>query len=80
MQRKVTEKGADLEMKEEQFDENIDIQKMKLESVEDQAGERIRIAEEKLQQTRDIAEAKLQVEKMKRTAEDRRTKERGKKK
>ena len=53
---------------------------MKLESVEDQARERIRIAEEKLQQTRDIAEAKLQVEKMKRTAEDRRTKERGKKK
>ena len=49
-------------------------------AVEDQAAERIRIAEDKLQQTRDIAEAKLQVEKMKRTAEDRRTKERGKKK
>ena len=65
---------------QEQFDENIDVQKMKLESVEDQAAERIRIAEEKLQQTRDIAEAKLQTEKMKRTAEDRRTKERGKKK
>ena len=80
MQRKVTETGADLEMKEEQFDETIDIQKMKLESVEDQAGERIRIAEEKLQQTRDIAEAKLQTERMKRTAENRRTKERGKKK
>jgi hypothetical protein len=80
MQRKITEKGAEFEMKEEQFDENIDVQKMKLESVEDQAAERIRIAEDKLQQTRDIAEAKLQVEKMKRTAEDRRTKERGKKK
>ena len=80
MQRKSAEKIVDVGMQEEHFDETIDIQKMKLESVEDQAGERIRIAEEKLQQTRDIAGAKLQVEKMKRTAEDRRTKERGKKK
>ena len=58
----------------------MDIEKMKLENNEDQAAERIRIAETKLQQTRDIAESRLEVERMKRTAEDRRTKERGKKK
>jgi hypothetical protein len=80
MQRKSAEKLAEVGMTEEHFDEGIDMQKMKLESVEDQAGERIRIAEEKLQQTRDIAEAKLQIEKMKRTAEDRRTKTMGRKK
>ena len=80
MQRKSAEKLAEVGMTEEHFDEGIDMQKMKLESVEDQAGERIRIAEEKLQQTRDIAEAKLQIEKMKRTAEDSRTKAIGRKK
>ena len=47
---------------------------MKLEDNADQAAERIRIQETKLKQTRDIAEARLQVERMKRTAENRRTK------
>ena len=54
--------------------EKLEIEKMKLENNEDQAAERIRIADTKLKQTRDIAEAKLQMERMKRTAEDRRTK------
>ena len=61
-------------MKEDQFEEKIDIEKMKVENDEDASKERIRVADEKLQMTKDIAEQKLQVEKMKRTAEDRRTK------
>lgn len=52
---------------------------MKVENNEDQAAERIRVQETKLKQNRDIAEARLQVERMRRTAEDRRTKEQGKK-
>ena len=63
----------------------------KLEEDEDQAKERIRIADDKIMQnavlarekmdmTRDIAGAKLGVEKMKRTAEDQRTKAMSKKK
>ena len=68
------------EIREDEISERMDVEKMKLENNEDQAAERIRIAETKLQQSRDIAEARLQVEKMKRTAEDRRTKEQGKKK
>ena len=47
---------------------------MKLENNEDQAAERIRVADTKLKQARDIAEARLQVERMRRSAEDRRTK------
>jgi len=74
MQRKSSEKMADIGMKEGQFEEKIDVEKMKLEDAEDQAKERIRVADDKMDMTRDIAEQKLQVEKMKRTAEDRRTK------
>ena len=85
MQRKATESFQDMEMKDSQFEEKTDVDKMKLEENEDQAKERIRIADEKMDQTavlarekmdmtRDIAGAKLGVEKMKRTAEDRRTK------
>ena len=74
MQRKAAEKMADIGMKEDQFEEKIDIEKMKVENDEDASKARIRVADEKLQMTRDIAEQKLQVEKMKRTAEDRRTK------
>ena len=74
MQRKAAEKMADIGMKEDQFEEKIDIEKMKVENDEDASKERIRVADEKLQMTKDIAEQKLQVEKMKRTAEDRRTK------
>ena len=74
MQRKSAEKMADIGMKEDQFDEKLDVAKMKLEDDEDQAKERIRVADDKMDMTRDIAEQKLQVERMKRTAEDRRTK------
>jgi uncharacterized protein (UPF0264 family) len=84
MQRKATESSQDMEMTDSQFEEKTDIDKMKLEEDEDQAKERIRIADDKIMQnavlarekmdmTRDIAGAKLGVEKMKRTAEDRRT-------
>ena len=85
MQRKAKESFQDMEMKDSQFEEKTDVDKMKLEDDEDQAQERIRIADEKMAQnemltrakmdmTRDIAGAKLGVEKMKRTAEDKRTK------
>jgi hypothetical protein len=91
MQRKATESSQDMEMTDSQFEEKTDVDKMKLEEDEDQARERIRIADEKIDQaavlarekmdmTRDIAGAKLGVEKMKRTAENKRTKEMGKKK
>ena len=62
------------DIREDEIGEKLEIEKMKLENNEDQAAERIRIADTKLKQTRDIAEAKLQMERMKRTAEDRRTK------
>ena len=74
MQRKSAEKMADVGMKEEQFDEKLEVAKMKLEDDDDQAKARIRVADDKMDMTRDIAEQKLEVEKMKRTAEDRRTK------
>jgi len=91
MQRKAKESFEDMEMKDSQFEEKTDVDKMKLEEDEDQARERIRIADEKIDQnavltrekmdmTRDIAGAKLGVEKMKRTAEDQRTKAMSKKK
>jgi len=84
MQRKATESAQDMQMQDSQFEESTDVDKMKLEDNEDQAKERIRIADEKMAQnemltrakmdmTRDIAGAKLGVEKMKRTAEDKRT-------
>tara|TARA_R100001086_G_scaffold71788_2_gene34473 strand:- start:1004 stop:3406 length:2403 start_codon:yes stop_codon:yes gene_type:complete len=80
LQRKADQDIVSNDIREDEIAERMDIEKMKLENNEDQAAERIRIAETKLQQTRDIAESRLEVERMKRTAEDRRTKERGKKK
>ena len=80
LQRKAEQDMMSNDIREEEIAERMDIEKMKLENNEDQAAERIRIAETKLKQTRDLAESRLQVERMKRTAEDRRTKERGKKK
>ena len=50
MQRKATESFQDMEMKDSQFEEKTDVDKMKLEDDEDQARERIRIAEEKIAQ------------------------------
>jgi len=48
LQRKAQENMVDQERKGMEFEERIDLDKMKLESAEDQASERIRIAEEKL--------------------------------
>jgi hypothetical protein len=38
-----------MEIKENEIEEKLDIEKMKLENNEDQAAERIRVAEEKLE-------------------------------
>ena len=48
MQRKAQETMMDQERKGMEFEERLDLDKMKLESAEDQAEERIRIAEEKI--------------------------------
>ena len=53
MQRKAQENVESEERKAGEFDERIDLDKMKLESSEDQAGERIRIAEEKIDLNRE---------------------------
>jgi len=74
MQRKAAEKMADIGMKEDQFEEKIDLEKMKVENDEDASKARIRVADDKLDLTEKIAAQKIGVEKMKRTAEDRRTK------
>ena len=54
LQRKAQENMIDQERKGMEFEERLDLDKMKLESSEDQAGERIRIAEEKI----DLARSK----------------------
>ena len=59
MQRKAQETMMDQERKVGEFEERIDLDKMKLESAEDQAAERIRIAEEKI----DLAAQKQQGQK-----------------
>jgi len=53
MQRKAQENVESEERKAGEFDERIDLDKMKLESSEDQAEERIRIAEEKIDLNRE---------------------------
>jgi signal transduction histidine kinase len=53
MQRKAQENMMDQERKGMEFEERIDLDKMKLESAEDQADERIRIAEEKIDLNRE---------------------------
>jgi hypothetical protein len=53
MQRKAQENMMDQERKGMEFEERIDLDKMKLESAEDQAEERIRIAEEKIDLNRE---------------------------
>ena len=53
MQRKAQETMMQEERKAGEFEERIDLDKMKLESAEEQAGERIRIAEEKIDLTRE---------------------------
>ncbi len=80
LQRKSEQDMISNDIREDEIAERMDIEKMKVENNEDQAAERIRVQETKLKQNRDIAEARLQVERMRRTAEDRRTKEQGKKK
>jgi hypothetical protein len=54
LQRKAEQDMVGNEIKENEIDERIDLEKMKLENNEDQAAERIRIADEKL----DIARKK----------------------
>jgi hypothetical protein len=49
LQRKAEQDFAGNEIRENEIDERLDIEKMKLENNEDQAAERIRIAEEKLE-------------------------------
>ncbi len=80
LQRKSEQDIISNDIREDEIAERMDIEKMKVENNEDQAAERIRVQETKLKQNRDIAEARLEVERMRRTAEDRRTKEQGKKK
>ncbi len=53
MQRKAQEAMMQEERKTGEFEERIDLDKMKLESAEEQAGERIRIAEEKIDLNRE---------------------------
>ena len=48
LQRKSEESMMNMEIKENEIDEKLDIEKMKLENNEDQARERIRVADEKL--------------------------------
>jgi hypothetical protein len=48
MQRKSEESMMNMDIKENQIEEQLDIEKMKLENNEAQAAERIRVAEEKL--------------------------------
>jgi hypothetical protein len=48
MQRKAQETMMQEERKVNEFEERLDLDKMKLENNEDQAAERIRIAEEKI--------------------------------
>ena len=55
LQRKADQDMNSNEIRENEIDERLDIEKMKLENNEDQAAERIRIAEEKL----DIARKKI---------------------
>jgi hypothetical protein len=54
LQRKAEQDMMSNEIRENEIDERLDIEKMKLENNEDQAAERIRIADEKL----DIARKK----------------------
>jgi len=54
LQRKSEESMMNMEIKENEIEEKLDLEKMKLENNEDQAAERIRVAEEKLE----IARAK----------------------
>ena len=49
MQRKAMESQQDFEIKEAQFDEKLDLEKMKLENQQEQSDERLAVAREKLQ-------------------------------
>jgi len=62
MQRKAQENMMEQERKSMEFEDRLDLDKMKLESAEDQAEERIRIAEEKI----DIAKEKQNAPKQQR--------------
>ena len=53
LQRKSEEGIMNMEIKESEIDEKLDLEKMKLENNEDQARERIRVAEEKIKLQRE---------------------------
>jgi hypothetical protein len=53
IQRRAKESQQDMERKSFEFEDRIDVEKMKLENQEQQAGERIKIAEEKLKIARE---------------------------
>ena len=55
MQRKVGEFMSDTDRKTNEFEQKIDLEKMKREDAEDSSRERIRVADEKL----DVARAKV---------------------
>ena len=53
IQRRANESQQDMERKTYEFEDRLDVEKMKLENQEQQAGERIKIAEEKLKIARE---------------------------
>ena len=53
IQRRANESQMDMQRKSEEFDERIDVEKMKLENQEVQANKRIQVAKEKIQVSKD---------------------------
>jgi hypothetical protein len=53
IQRRGNESQMDMQRKSDEFDERIDVEKMKLENQETQANKRIQVAKEKIQVSRD---------------------------
>ena len=66
MQRKAMETQQDMERKSIEFEDRIDLDKMKLENNEEQAAERIRIAETKLSVNEKIQRDRLNATKRQR--------------
>ena len=53
IQRRGNESQMDMQRKSDEFDERIDVEKMKLENQETQSNKRIQVAKEKIQVSRD---------------------------
>jgi len=58
IQRRAQESMLDLERKEFEFDEKLDVEKMKLEQQQDQSDDRLAVAKEKLEVAREKANVK----------------------